>query len=65
MHFSRPRALHPGKMLRTGERKQGAYAPIVKLDMIGSRTDRLSDDDIWCTGSCSACDPVKNMLRIR
>ncbi len=62
MNFSRPRALHPCKMLRTGEGKQGDYEPIVELDMIGSKTDRLSDDDIWCRESCSTRDPVKNML---
>lgn len=63
MNFYRPCALHPDKMLRTGERKQGAYAPIVELDMIGNKTDTLSEDEIWCSESCSARDPVKNMLR--
>jgi hypothetical protein len=63
MNFSRPRALHLGKMLRTRDGKQGAYAPIVELDMIGNKTDRLSDDDIWCRETCTARDPVKNMLR--
>ncbi|MHC4049847.1 hypothetical protein [Bradyrhizobium sp. 25ACV] len=45
MNFSRPCALHPGKMLRVGKRKQDAYAPIVELDMIGNKTDKFSEDE--------------------
>lgn len=63
MYFSRPRALHPGKMMRTGQRGQGAYAPIVELDVLENNTDRLSEDDIWCEESYSARDYVTNMLR--
>jgi hypothetical protein len=47
-------------MLRNDERKQGAYTPIVELDMIGNKTDKLSEEDIWCGEPCSARAPVRN-----
>ena len=45
-HFSHPFALHLGRMLRAAEGGQGDYASIVKLDMVGDKTDRLSENYI-------------------